>query len=227
MDPFSMMGMLGGLGQAAGGIAGLFGHKKNPAKGALDELGRIPGQTQGYYQPYQQAGNQALNSLMGQYGSLMNNPGQKFGDLGAGYKESPGYQKTLMEALSGANNAAAMGGQLGTPQHQDYAAQAAGNVANEDYEQYINHILGMYGQGLQGQQGIETQGYGANTDYANMLANLGQQRAQYQYAGQAGQNAANAQNWGNIFGGAAQAGSGYFGGNGMDEMYKKYYGGGY
>ena len=222
MDPFSLMGLLGGLGQIGGGIAGMFGgHKNNPSKGAIGELNNIPGQVGGYYKPYQDAGNQTLQSLMGQYGDLVNNPGKKFGELGAGYKESPGYQKTLMEALSGANNAAAMGGQLGTPQHQDYAAQAGGNVANEDYEKYMQHILGLYGTGLGGQQGIEKQGYDANTDYANLLANLGQQKSQLKYAGQAGKNAANARNWGNIFGGVAQAGSGYFMGPHLEQMFNQ------
>lgn len=196
-------------------LSNMFGgsHTKNPASAAMPYLNQIPGQVQPYYQPYQQAGNDALKQLQEQYGMLMNNPGQKLSELGAGYKESPGYQATLREALAGANNAAALGGAggLGSYGHEQLAAGAAGDVANKDYEDYLNHMLGLYQGGLGGTQGLEQQGYGANTDYAQMLANLAGTKGQYAFGGQAAQNQRQGQNWANLFSGLGMLGGGILG----------------
>lgn len=194
-----------GLLSAGKGIFGMFGKNKNPANKAMKYLSQTPGQTQPYYQPYQEAGKGALDDLQNRYKQMLDNPGEIMGKLGAGYKQSPGYANTLREAMNAANQASAAGGMLGTPQHMQQSSEIAGNVANKDFEEYLNHILGLYQGGLGGEQGIEQQGYGANTDYANLLANLNQQKAGYSYAGQAGKNQANQANWANIFGGGADA----------------------
>ena len=86
--------------------------------------------------------------MQDQYGQLSNDPGKRFAELGAGYKQSPGYAATLREALSGANNAALMAGGPGGQRHIQFASNAAGDVANKDYEQYINHIMDLYKTGL-------------------------------------------------------------------------------
>jgi hypothetical protein len=230
MNPFMIAPMIGG---AANIIGGLWGHSKNknkynPANAAMTQLNKIPGQVNPYYQPYINAGQAAQQKLTGQYGSLIDNPGQKFAELGAGYKESPGYQAKLREALAGANNAAALGGAggLGSYGHEQLASQAAGDVANQDFEQYINHILGMYGKGLGGEEDINKMGFGASTGYGDILGNIGGQKANYAAAGQDWKNQNNQQNWGNIFSGAGQAGSGYFMGPEIQRMLELYMKGG-
>ncbi len=189
-----------GFGQMAGGLAGLFGKgNKNPADAANQQLNQIPGMTNQYYQPYQQAGMEAMNSLKGQYGDLLGGNTQNM--LGAGYKESPGYQRALQQAMGAGNNAAAAGGMLGTGAHQQNNMETASDMASKDYNNYIQNQMGLYGMGLQGQQGMNQMGYGANTDFANMLANIQQQKAQYDYEGQNAKNKGNQMDWGNIFGG--------------------------
>lgn len=204
------MGILGGASSAVGGLAGLFGgHGKNPSDVANKRIGQIPGQVGQYYKPYQEAGSGALSDLQNRYKGLLDNPGDLYNKLGSGYTQSPGYANTLKEALTAGNNAYAAGGRAGSPGHAQASSEIAGNVANKDYETYLSHVLGMYGQGLQGEQGINQMGYGANTDYGNLIGNIGQQQAQYDYAGQAGKNSARAQDWSNIFGGLAGAGTAY------------------
>ncbi len=67
------LGIGGGLGQAAGGIAGLFGvGGKNPANAASKYLDQIPGAIKPYYDPYINAGKGALDELGSQYGQLTN-----------------------------------------------------------------------------------------------------------------------------------------------------------
>lgn len=205
----ALLGAAPGLASMAGGLFGMLGKKKNPADAANKYLNQIPGQMEGYYQPYQQAGGKALDTLQSEYGQLLNNPGEKFNQLGAGYKQSPGYQFALQQALNAGGNASAAGGMLGTPQHEQQSMETAEGLASKDYEDYINHILGMYQGGLGGTQGIEEQGYNANKDMANVRGSVLGQQAQNAFTGQQGANASRAQDWANIFGGAAAAGQGY------------------
>lgn len=197
------LGLGAGLGQLGGGIAGMFGlgKGKNPADSANEYLNRIPGAMNPYYKPYQDAGKDAMGDLKGRYGNLMDNPGDIFNKLGQGYKESPGYQRALQAALGAGSNAQAAGGMLGTPQHEQQNMQIASDMQGKDFEQYMQHMLGMYGAGLGGEEGINKMGYGANTDYGNMLGTLLGKQGEYAYNGQAGENQGNQMNWNNIFGG--------------------------
>ncbi len=214
MDPFTIMALINGAISAGKGIGGLFGqgHGKNPSDVANKDLNQISGQVKPYYDPYINAGKGALNTLQDQYGQLTNDPGKKFADLGAGYKQSPGYQAALREALSGATNAAAMGqgGGLGTYGHEQLAAGAAGDVANKDYEQYINHIMKLYDTGLSGEGDLNEQGFNASKGYADVLGQVGGQKAAYDYSGQDWKNKNNSQDWTNILSGLGEGAGGYF-----------------
>ena len=185
----------------------LFGGNKNPAKEANNYLDQIPGAMKPYFEPYINKGREAGDKLTGQYNNMTENPGEFYNNLGKGYTQSPGYQATLREALAAANNAAAMGGGggLGTPGHENYAANAAGDAANKDYQDYINHIMDIFGQGQKGQQKEEQQGYESSKDYGTSVGNVLGQKGQYGYAGAAGENANKSNTWSNIFklGGAA------------------------
>lgn len=200
---------LPGIGSAIGGIAGLFHKQKNPADAANKYLDKIPGAMQPYYQPYMQAGKGALGNLQNMYGELTGNPGELFSRLGAGYQASPGYQFALKQALAAGGNAAAAGGMLGTPQHRDNNMETAQGLASKDFENYINHVLGLYGQGREGLEELNKLGYGANTGYGNVLGSVLGQQAQNAFTGQTGLNQANQANWSNIFGGLGAAGQGY------------------
>lgn len=170
------------------------GKNKNPADVANSYLGQIPGKTQPYYQPFMDSGKNQLANLTGQYGQQTSDPASVYNKFAAGYQESPGYQFKLQQALNAEGNAQARGGMLGTLQDQQYAGQIGHDYANQDFEDYMNRITGIYGQGQAGQQTLESQGYGANTDYAQMLAQLLGTQGQYAYAGQAGENANRSQN---------------------------------
>lgn len=204
-----MTGFGGGLGQFLGGIAGLFGKKqKNPADVANQYLNKIPGAINPYYQPYINAGQNAQNALLPQLSQMFGNGGDFLNKIGAGYKQSPGYQFKLDQALQAAGNANAAGGLLGSNQHQQQAGQLANDIASQDYYDYINHVLGVIGAGQQGLEGINQQGYNASTGYGQELGNTLAGQAAYGYAGQAGQNARRNKNWADIFGGLGNAAGG-------------------
>ena len=183
-------------------LSNLFGgHNKNPANAAMPYLDKIPGQVQPYFKPYQDAGNTALSDLQKQYGSLLNDPGAMYKKMGEGYTQSPGYQFKLQQGLDSSNNAMAMGGQLGTPQHQQLDSQVSQGIAGADFNDYMQNIMGLYGKGLSGEEGINKQGFDANTGLAQLLAQLQGTKAGYAFGGQAGKNQQNSQNMSNVFSG--------------------------
>ena len=258
------MGLLSGLGKVAGlgftgnALGALMGGD-DPYKQANKYWGQIPGRTQQYYNPYINAGQNALGSLQGeygnllgnrqglqdqygrmtgmgqgvmdQYGQLMNDPTAVMNKIGSQYQQSPGYQFQMDQAMNAVGNAAAAGGMAGSPQHQQQAATLATGLANQDYHNFLNQGLGLYGQGLQGgagmfgaglagqqgmynqglagQQGINQMGFGANDQMARIIADMLAQQGQGAFAGQAAQNQNKGQMWGNL---AGLAGSLFSGG---------------
>lgn len=185
------------------GIAGMFGGGKNPADQANQTLGQIPGKINGYYQPFFDAGKSELPGYQDMMNKLMSDPGGFINSLGKGYQQSPGYQWNLGQGESAINNANAAGGMLGTPQHQQQAGQLASNLANQDYNQWMQNAMSAFGTGTKGAGDIVSGGQKAGGSLADAIAQVLGQQAQYQYAGQAGQNAGQSQSAGNILGGAA------------------------
>lgn len=199
MTPFQK----GAIGATAGGGIGamlfnMFGDKPeftNPSKAAQPFLDKIPGTLTPYYSPYIEAGKSSMSDLNNQYNQysrmandptsiysrMTNDPASILSGFGSGYKESPGYQFNLKQALMASNNAAAAGGALGSPANQQNNMEVASGLASKDYEDYLNHILSLFGGGLQGQQtglqgqerisqGIVNRGYGASTELGGNLA---------------------------------------------------------
>jgi len=171
---------------------GIFSTKKtpNPADAANAELNKIPGATSPYYDPYINAGKEALGTLKDEYGNLLQDPGSIYDRLGKGYKESPGYQFALKQALGAGQNASAAGGMLGTPADQQQQMGLAQDVASKDFQKYLDSVTGLYGKGLSGTEGLNKQGFDASTEYGKMLADIFGQKSSNIYQGTAGQNAA-------------------------------------
>ena len=203
---FKMMGIGGGVAQAGMGAANLFGvGSKNPATGANNILSQIPAEMRPYFDKYMQSGSGALDTLNKEYSQGVNDPGGVYNKLGAGYHESPGYKFKLQQQLNAGTNAAAAGGMLGSNAHQQGNQQLANDIADQDFEKYMEHVSGLYNTGLKGYGDLNTQGYDASKDYATSLGNNMQQQAAYKYAGQAGQNQQDQSSMANIFSGIASA----------------------
>ncbi len=204
MELLKKLGIGAGLGQLGGGIAGMFGGGgKSPADAANQYYNQIPGATNPYFQPFINQGNQTGQGLQNTYGGLVNNPGEMFSNLGKGYKESPGYQFKLQQGLGAAGNAAASGGMLGTPLHQQNATQVANDIASQDFNDYMKNIMGLFGQGLQGQENTVNRGFNAGREYGGILGNNLSNQGANAYEDQAAQNKSGGQNWSNIIGGLA------------------------
>ena len=172
----------------------------DPSKGAMKYLNQIPDMAQNAYNPYIQAGQRQLPGLEDQYSQLMNDPGARMNQIGSGYQQSPGYQFAVQQALQGSGNAAAAGGMAGSPQHEQQNMTLANNLANQDYNQYLQNALGLYGEGLQGSQGLYNTGFNASSQLADMLASVYGSQANLKYAGGVNQNQARGGLWGNAAG---------------------------
>jgi hypothetical protein len=171
---------------------------KNPAKDASNIIGQIPGQTQGYQQPFFEAGKNQLPGLTDQYGQLMKDPGGKMNQIGQSFQQSPGFKFAMQQALQGGNHAAAAGGMAGSPEHEQKNMQMATDMGNQEYNNWMQNALGMYGQGLQGSQGMANQGQQAGQSMADNIAQMLAQQANLSFNGQAQQNQNRSDMWGNI-----------------------------
>ena len=176
----------------------IFGNYQNPSDAANKYLSQIQGQLSPYYQPYINAGQGAMGDLQKQYQQLLSNPTAIMSMIGGQFKASPGYQYNVNQATQGANAAAAAGGFAGSPAEQAALAGRISGLASQDYNNYMNQGLGLYGQGLGVAQGINQMGYNASNEMGQGL--LSQLMAQSQNA-YAGANSANQQSgglWGSI-----------------------------
>lgn len=191
-----------GMGAASlgAGIGGLFGGNKNPADAANKYIDQIPGATNPYFEPYFNKGKEALGKTFDEFGNLIDDPAAKLNSIGQNYQQSPGFQFALQQALKGSGNAAAAGGMAGSPEHEQTNMGIASGLASQDYNNWMQNALGLYGKGLEGEQGISKMGQEAGKSQADMIAQALAQKGAYSYEGQASKNASNP--WSNILSGA-------------------------
>lgn len=181
---------------------------KNPADAAMPYLNQIPGQTSQYLDPFFQAGKGALNPLQEQYKNLLGDPGGFLNKMGENYQQSPGFKSAMEQALMAGNHASAAGGMAGTPQDQFNQMKMATDLSNQDYNNWMANTLGLYGQGLSGQQGMAGMGQQAGQSMADMIAQTLAQQGNMAFRGQQEKNSMNNSMWSGLgkLGGAALGG---------------------
>jgi hypothetical protein len=159
--------------QAIGGaMSSLFGGGAQDDDAVQSQLGQIPGMISPYYQPYIQAGQESLGGLQEQLGQMTQDPGALMNMLGQGYRQSPGLQMSEQQAIEAANRAAAAGGQLGAPGVQAAIAKQVHGMGEQDYGDYLNRVLGLYGTGVQGLTGLTGLGAQEGAGLAQNLADV-------------------------------------------------------
>lgn len=160
----------------------------DPSRGAQSYLEKVPGAMKPYFDPYIEAGKRGMGGFEEQTGKLLdpnfiNNMGQNF-------HQSPGFQFALQQALQSANQAAARGGMSGSPMHEQWAMETATGLGNQEYNNWLQNALKMYGMGYAGQEDLMKQGFDASKEYGeNLGANLLSQ-GNLAYAGGANRNMA-------------------------------------
>lgn len=164
---------------------------KNPSDASMDFLKNIPKEILPYLQPYIEGGKNAMGQAMGQYGKLINNPGQTVNEMGSSYHQSPGYNFAVDQATKAANNASAAGGMAGSPQEQQQLAGTVTGLANQDYYNYLSNVLGQYDLGLGGLGKTAELGSQAAENYGTDIGNADLSEAMMKYRGTQEQNQQN------------------------------------
>ncbi len=188
------------------------GNKYDPMKEANKYLNQIPGTAHQGYDPYVNAGLDASGRTKGQYESLMDNPTSFINKLMEGYKPSEGYQFQKDQLTKELGNTAAVGGIAGTPLDQMNQGQLIQGLLGKDMQQFLQNALGVYGKGLEGEEGIAGRGFDASGRLTDALgSSLNQQGGlAFQNAQQKNTDANNNRNslW-SMFGKALGAGTGF------------------
>jgi hypothetical protein len=167
-------------GNALGALAGNL-MAGNPGDAANQYLNQIQPTITPYYQPYITAGTETLPKLQEQYNTLTTDPSSLYDKFAGGYEASPYYKYQYDQATKAANQAAAAGGMVGSPQEQQQLAETVSSLAGKDFYNYLSQILQMYNRGLTGQEGINQMGYNASNELATNLADalINQSKAAY------------------------------------------------
>lgn len=142
--------------------------RDDPAKDASKYLDQIPGVGKQYYNPFINRGAGAGDTLQGEYGKLLN-PTSFMDSIMKNYSLSPGATYERDQLTKGIGNTAAAGGYAGTPEHQRQYGEAADQIMSRDQQQYLQNALGIYGQGLGGEENFFNTGYNASSSLADLL----------------------------------------------------------
>jgi hypothetical protein len=188
------------------------GGDKNPMDAANPYLNKIPGVAHQGYDPYINSGLDASAKTKSQYESLMNDPTAFINSLMEGYKPSEGYQFQKEQLTKELGNTAAAGGIAGTPQDQMNQGQGVQKLLSADMQQFLQNILGVYGAGLSGEEGIANRGYDASGRLTDSLGSALNQQGGLAFQNAQQQNKNKNDLW-SMFGKALGAGTGFaFGG---------------
>jgi len=172
-------------------ITGVSSNWQNPATAAQTYLDKIPEYANQYYQPYIDQGNSSRDILSKQYGQMSQNPADYYNSLYQTYEPSDYYKYNSDQMQKNMTNTAASGGYAGTENDVYNQAQQQNALLNQDWNSYLNSLLGIQGTGLQGEQGFYNTGYNASTGAANMMNQYALTSSGLAYNGVNQQNAYN------------------------------------
>lgn len=149
-------------------ISSFLGTDEDPTEAANQYLNQIPGIGKQYYNPFIESGQRAGSTLEGSYGKMMN-PTDFIDEIMKHYSQSEGSKYEQNQLGRGIGATAAAGGYAGTPEHQQAYGQMASGLMSKDMNQYLQNALGVYGQGLSGEQDIYNKGYESSGSLADLL----------------------------------------------------------
>lgn len=161
-------------------------------------------EAQGYERPYWQQGLDQYGRLTGAEDALLD-PAALESKWAQGYQTSPYAQQMLAQNKSSGLDAASSMGLMGSSAALGNIQTGAGNIVNEDRQQYMNDLMQKYLSGI----GIGQNIYGIGADAAGNLA-AGAQRQGEDLAGlKYGEKAAPGSFLGKLLGTAANMGMNY------------------
>lgn len=193
---------------------GLFGRPaQNPADQAMPYLDQVPGIGKQYYDPFIQQGQQAQQQVNPLYERMSQDPSQFVNALMQNYSPSEGYRFKEREMNRAAQNTAASGGFAGTENDQMARADMIRGLLGGDMQEFFQNVMGVQGQGLQGQENRIGRGYESSGQLADYLGNALGNQANLRFEGQNAKNQASMgkrNSFLNFLGNMAGAGAGAY-----------------
>jgi hypothetical protein len=191
----------GGLSNILGGI---FSNPSKAYENAGNEYEKYYNQSQGYQEPYYNAGKEAIGGYQ-DWLHGMENPSEFINKQMGSYNESPYAHYLQQNALRSAQNLGSSNGLSGSTPMMQFMQQNANNIASGDINDWLQNVLGInsqYGAGLNNLMGY---GQNASNTMSQNAMNQGQRMGDVAY----NQQAAKDQRMGNIIGGAGSLLSGF------------------
>ncbi len=185
------------------------GGDKSPMDAANPYLNQIPGVGHQNYDPYVNAVQDAAGKTKSKYEELMSDPTGFINKLMEGYKTSEGYNFQKDQLTKELGNTAAAGGVAGTPMDQMNQAQGIQGLLGKDMQQFLQNALGVFGKGLEGEEGIAGRGFDASKALADLLGGTLNSQAGLAF-NDAQQKNKNKNDMWSMFGKALGAGAGSF-----------------
>jgi hypothetical protein len=205
VDPRTMAGTgMAGVGIAGGIINNLM---NDPSKGyekAGQEMERYYRDAQGNLQPYNQNGMSQFDRLTGQADAL-NDPATLQNKWAQSYQMSPQAQQQLAQAKTAGMGAASSMGLLGSSAAVNNIQNSAGNIMQNDRQSYMNDLMQKYMASV----GIGQNLYGVGASAAGTMSNNAMQQGQNMAQAKYGEENAQGEQWGKLFGGMTNAGINY------------------
>lgn len=171
-------------------LGAMVGFGPNPADAASGYLNQIPGQLHQSYDPYIKRGNDQYDWLNKNYSSMGQDPSGYLNQLLKNYQPSQSYKLRQDEATRAAGNSAAAGGTRGSLNDITNQSRLTDYLMGDDMQQYLQNVLGIQNQGMQGGQHFYDQGYGASMGLGSDLSNVLGTQATNAFQGQQSHNQA-------------------------------------
>lgn len=191
---------MGGGNNFSGGLAqflnGMFGNSGAPYEDAMKEMQKYFQMSQGYQNPFLQAGTNAIPQYQSWLGQ-MQDPSKFINNQMNNYQASPWSQFMQNQAMRAGQNAGSASGMTGSTPLMMQMQQNAGNIASGDMQNWLGNVLGInqqYGAGLNNMMG-----YGQHS--ADIMSQLAQMMGGQMGAGAFGQKQGENQDWSNTMGG--------------------------
>jgi hypothetical protein len=136
-----------------------------PYQAAEDQIQKGWQQAQGYEQPFMQQGLDQYGNLMTAENALLN-PAALENQWASQYQTSPYAQQLLAQNKSSGLDAASSMGLMGSSGALNNIQTGAGNIVNQDRQQFLNDLMQKYMTGISVGQNI----YGTGANAASNLA---------------------------------------------------------
>ena len=145
----------------------MFSHD-DPSKAANNYLNQIPGVGHKNYDPFVNEGKTAGGILQGEYGKQLD-PTTFMDQIMQHYNQSAGAKYKTDLLGRGIGSTAAAGGIAGTPEHQREYGQMASDISSEDMQKYFDNTMGIYNNGIKGEQDVYGHGFDATKELTDLL----------------------------------------------------------